>query len=81
LKKAGLADKHVHDLRRTAIRTMTNLRINEQHAMKISDHETREVFRRYNIKNRENIHATGDKLAAHFKGQKSNVVVNKKKNN
>lgn len=58
----------IHDLRRSAIKNMIDVGVNEQVAMEISGHKTREVFRRYNIV------TSADTQAAMQKVQSANEI-------
>lgn len=48
-RKAGVADRIFHDLRRTAARNLINAGVPQAVAMKITGHRTDSVFRRYAI--------------------------------
>jgi hypothetical protein len=45
----------IHDLRRSAIKNLMNVGVNEKVAMKISGHKTRDVFDRYHIIDTEDV--------------------------
>jgi hypothetical protein len=45
----------IHDLRRSAIKNLMKVGVNEKVAMKISAHKTRDVFDRYHIVDTEDV--------------------------
>lgn len=55
--------KGFHHLRRTALRNLRKAGVPESVAMKISGHKTREVFERYDIKDRRDVIQALDQLA------------------
>lgn len=56
-KKAGLAGKMFHDLRRTAATNLRRSGVAENVAMQITGHKTRSMFDRYDIRSTEDVRA------------------------
>jgi integrase len=63
-KAAKIEDRRLHDFRRTAVRNFVRAGITESVAMKLSGHETREIFERYNIVSESDIDDAAAKLEA-----------------
>jgi len=61
---AGCPGRIPHDLRRSAVRTFVRAGVTEHVAMKLSEHKTPSVFRRYNIISAADLSEAAEKLDA-----------------
>ncbi len=70
-KKAGLAGKVPHDLRRSAVRNLVRAGVSTHTAMTITGHLTPEVFRRYDIISEADQLVAGEAIAGYLRTTES----------
>jgi integrase len=75
-REAGVPDLIFHDLRRSGVRNLRRLGVQESVVMKISGHKTRSVFERYNIIDEADLTEAARKLneKQNALGQSSGIV-------
>jgi hypothetical protein len=69
--RAGLPGLLFHDLRRSAVRNMKKAGLQDQEAMRISGHLTRNIFDRYNIIDEEDLADAGKRMEEYGKKRKA----------
>jgi len=73
-EKAGYPGTLIHDLRRSGVRALVRSGTPETVAMKISGHETRAIFDRYNITSDQDLRDARDRRAQFGHNQPAKVV-------
>ncbi len=73
-KKAGLAGRVFHDLRRTTVRNLSRAGVPDKIAMEITGHLTHSTHERYNIVNESDIRDALLKQERHFSANGDNTV-------
>ena len=61
-KKAGLPGRKVHDFRRTAVRRLEQAGVSRSVAMKLTEHKTESVYRRYAIVSKSDLEEAARRL-------------------
>jgi len=67
-----------HDLRRSAVRNLTNAGVGQATAMKITGHRTVSVFERYNIVSTEQLHEAIERVSNNARTTQKAVAVSRK---
>ena len=68
-RKAGLSGRHVHDLRRTAVRKLERAGVPRSRAMKSIGHRTEAMYQRYAIVSEGDLDEAVDRLSATIQPQ------------
>ena len=78
--RSGINNKGLtpHDLRRSAVRNLTNAGVGQATAMKITGHRTVSVFERYNIVSTEQLHEALAKVSNNARTTQNAVAVSRK---
>jgi integrase len=69
-KRAGVPDLLFHDLRRSAVRSLTRAGIPRPVATRITGHKTESVYRRYDVVDATDLRLAGDLMDAFMRKQK-----------
>jgi integrase len=73
-RKAGIPNRLVHDLRRTAVRNLEEAGVARSAAMKMVGHKTEAIYRRYAISDRRHLSDSGAMLDALHEAQKGQAA-------